>query len=126
MFGTLVMAYTTSGNYTVTLLATNNCSSGLTETGITVVVAPTASFSGSTTSGCGPLVVQFNDQSSGTPNEWSWQFPGGEPNASNEQNPQVTYNLAGTYEVTLTVTNQAGENAFTLTDYITVNPIAVV
>ena len=34
---------------------------------------------------------------------WNWAFEGGTPASSNEQNPVVTYNRAGSYAVTLTV-----------------------
>ena len=46
--------------------------------------------------------VHFKDLSTGATN-WAWTFAGGEPTTSTEQNPVVTYNKAGTYDVTLTV-----------------------
>jgi len=83
-------------------------------------VPPTAAFSGSPTSGTVPLNVSFTDQSSGSPTSWSWTF--GDGGNSTSQNPSHTYNSAGTYSVTLSVSNSAGNDALTKTNYITVNP----
>ncbi|MBP8992933.1 MAG: S8 family serine peptidase [Bacteroidales bacterium] len=50
--------------------------------------------------------VDFNDLSIGTPISWSWEFEGGTPATSTEQNPSgITYPTAGVYAVTLTVTD---------------------
>ncbi|MEO8151387.1 MAG: M43 family zinc metalloprotease [Bacteroidia bacterium] len=42
-----------------------------------------------------------------------WTFPGGTPGTSNLENPTITYNTAGHYDVTLSVTNTAGTNSVT-------------
>jgi hypothetical protein len=39
-----------------------------------------------------------------------------------DQDPTVTYNTAGTYQVTLIASNEGGSDALTKTDFITVNP----
>jgi PKD repeat protein len=67
--------------------------------------------------------VNFVDQSSNAPTAWSWSFPGGTPSASTLQNPSVVYSTAGTYDVTLTAANAAGEDSETRIDYITVAAI---
>ena len=41
---------------------------------------------------------------------WNWEFEGGTPATSTEQNPVVTYNEVGTFDVRLTVTNADGES----------------
>ena len=69
-------------------------------------VAPVAEFTGAPTSGEFPLLVNFTDQSSGTPTSWSWTF--GDGGTSTAQNPSYTYNAVGTYTVTLTVTDDSG------------------
>ncbi len=52
---------------------------------------------------------------------WSWTFPGGEPASSTEENPTITYNNIGTYNVTLTARNRQGnENTKTRASYIEV------
>lgn len=67
--------------------------------------------------------ITFTDQSLGDPNHWSWSFVGGTPDTSNSQNPVVTYNTAGTYKVTLSVSNSYGESSQLVKNaYITVTP----
>ena len=83
-------------------------------------VPPVADFTASDVEGCVPFVVSFTDQSDNNPTSWSWSFPGGSPASSTQQNPTVTYNTAGVYDVTLTVTNSQGSNTLTEQDFITV------
>ena len=64
--------------------------------------------------------VTFTDQSTGSPISWTWNFPGGTPNTSQDQNPLVTYSVPGTYAVTLTAANASNDDTQTKTDYITV------
>ncbi len=82
-------------------------------------VAPVAAFSSDTTSGTAPLTVNFTDQSSGSPTSWSWDF--GDGNVSTAQNPSHTYEVVGTYTVSLTVSNDVGSDTVTQTDYVTVS-----
>jgi PKD repeat protein len=81
---------------------------------------PTAAFTSDTVSVPLAGVVNFTDQSTGGPTSWSWTFEGGTPATSTDQNPSVTYNSAGTFDVSLTVTNPNGSDSETKTDYITV------
>lgn len=115
--------YATDGVYEVTLTATNECGSTTINGQFTVVTMPTAGFSAAETSGCAPLTVQFNNESSANATNFAWSFPGGTPATSSQENPVVTYNTAGTYTVTLTVSNPAGNNTSTQTNFITVNTI---
>ncbi|MFH1687738.1 MAG: PKD domain-containing protein [bacterium] len=82
--------------------------------------APVANFSGSPTSGSEPLNVNFTDLSTGSITSWSWTF--GDGGTSTAQNPLHTYNSAGTYNVSLTVTGPGGSDGETKNGYITVNP----
>ena len=55
-------------------------------------------------------MVHFTDNSwGGQIVSWNWEFEGGTPATSTDQNPTVTYNQTGTYSVRLTVTNSDGE-----------------
>ncbi len=81
---------------------------------------PVAEFTGTPLSGCAPLVVHFQDQSTGNPKFWDWDFGNGQ--LSNIQNPVAVYQIPGTYAVTLVVRNLDGTNAVTKTDYVTVFP----
>jgi len=65
--------------------------------------------------------IDFMDMSIGLPDSWSWSFQGASPSAAYNQNPTgITYNNAGTYDVTLTVENSYGTSTVTLEDYIQV------
>lgn len=97
----------------------------------TVVVStgqtpPVADFSaGATQINIGDS-VQFTDASSGGPDTWSWTFDGGNPASSFDPNPIVIYDSAGTYDVTLSVSNVNGSDSETKTGYIVVtdNPVS--
>jgi PKD repeat protein len=117
-----IHTYAVGGTYTVTLTTTNECGSSTSVKTVVLTAPPVAAFTGSPTSGCGPLTVQFNSTTTGTPATLLWQFPGGTPSSSTASNPTVTYANAGAYSVTLTATNAAGSNTATQTNYITVNP----
>ena len=82
---------------------------------------PEAQFNSNITSGHAPLTVQFNDSSSGTVTSYSWDF--GDGITSSEKNPVHTYTSSGKYNVTLTVTNSAGEDTIIKNDYIQIIPM---
>ena len=65
--------------------------------------------------------VHFMDMSTGNPSTWSWTFEGGTPATSNEQNPVVTYDKAGSYAVTLTVGNGSTTATTTREAYVNVS-----
>jgi len=81
----------------------------------------TANFSANITALCTDNTVDFTDESWGNPTTWAWTFDGGTPGTSSEQNPQdILYTTAGTYTVSLTVTNTGGTSTETKTGYITI------
>ncbi|MEG0992859.1 MAG: PKD domain-containing protein [Bacteroidales bacterium] len=53
-------------------------------------------------------MVHFMDASDGAVT-WEWNFPGGVPATSSEANPVICYKEAGSYAVSLKVTNAQGE-----------------
>lgn len=72
---------------------------------------PVASFTWDPTDPNVGVTVNFTDTSTEGPTAWLWNF--GDPtagllNTSSEQNPFFSYNFAGTYTVTLTVSNSDG------------------
>ena len=81
---------------------------------------PVAEFTGSPTSGPAPLTVAFVDASTGGPATWSWDF--GDGATSGLQTPTHIYPAAGTYSVSLRVTNAGGLGTRTRTGYISVAP----
>jgi subtilisin len=114
--------YTSAGTYTVRLTVSGPKGSD-TETldgYITVgtVQAPVAQFAGSPTSGDAPLTVSFTDQSTGTINNWSWNF--GDGGTSTQASPSHQYTSAGTYTVSLTVSGPGGSDTESKTGYVIV------
>ncbi|HXL14850.1 MAG TPA: PKD domain-containing protein, partial [Methylomirabilota bacterium] len=117
--------YVDAGSYTVSLTVTTSAGQD-TQTKTSYVNAsspifPTALFSGSSTSGPAPLMVQFTDQStsgSSPITSWSWSF--GDGGTSTAQNPGHTYTAAGTYTVSLTVASTSGSDTESKSGYITV------
>ncbi len=103
--------YITPGLYTVTLTVSNGSSTD-TETKvdyIEVFAPPVANFSADDTQGCFPLPVQFNDLSvpgSAPITSWIWDF--GDGTVSTDQNPAHTYPNAGSFNVTLLLTDANG------------------
>lgn len=91
---------------------------GLLASAYQLCAQPVANFSGSPLAGCSPLIVNFQDLSTGGPTSWNWNFGNG--NTSTLQNPIATYFTPGTYTITLTVTNAGGSNTLVRTNYITV------
>jgi subtilisin family serine protease len=70
-------------------------------------------------------VIDFTDLSFGAPTTYSWTFEGGEPAISEEQNPTgITYNEAGTFQVSLTVSDGTNTDTETKTAYIIVGASA--
>ncbi|MBB6461992.1 PKD domain-containing protein [Flammeovirga kamogawensis] len=118
-------AYTTKGNYTVKLTATNatggsskTMSLTVTENEVETEVAPVADFVVSTSAIKVGESVVFTDASTGNIDAYTWDF--GDGNSSTEANPSNTYSEAGTYSVTLTVSNSAGSSEEEKTNLITV------
>ncbi len=69
---------------------------------------PTAEFGVNNTKGCEGSSFVFSDKSFhafADPNtfSYSWTFSGGTPSTSNLKNPTITYNTAGIYDVSLSV-----------------------
>jgi PKD repeat protein len=78
-----------------------------------------ASFESDTVT-CETYQVQYTDMSAGNPTGWYWEFPGGTPDTSREQNPIITYNLAGKYDVSLEVTRGSSSDEVIMEDYLDV------
>jgi PKD repeat protein len=71
---------------------------------------------------CAGGSVSFFDESFFNPTGWNWTFEGGTTPSNLDQNPVVTYATAGTYDVTLEVSDGVSTVSVTLPDYIVVLP----
>ena len=116
--------YTSTGSYTVTLIATD--ANGITDTAeyinyITVVPKPSADFSATTTASClDNNSFSFVNSSTGGAS-YLWDF--GDGTTSTQLNPTHSYSLGGTFTVTLIVTNSFGcTDQKIQNQYITVYP----
>jgi len=115
-----IYTYELIGTYTITLTAINDCGESTITREIAVGAAPLANFSANATAGCVPITVQFIDISQGQRESWSWEFQGGQPATSTEQNPTVTYSDTGFYSVRLVVTNELGQDELVKEEFIQV------
>jgi gliding motility-associated-like protein len=117
----------TTSSYTVTPLTTTTYTLTVTDNigctaqdsvvvTVNICTVPTSTFSASETNFCAGTCISLNDNSTGSPTGWNWQFPGGTPASSSQQNPtNICYNTPGTYTVTLIVNNAFGADTSTLT-----------
>ncbi|MDP8225563.1 MAG: PKD domain-containing protein [Candidatus Lernaella stagnicola] len=84
---------------------------------------PAANFDALPKQGQVPLEVQFADRSEATTycdlTTWAWVFGDGETSAA--QRPKHTYQEPGSYDVSLTVTNDGGSDYVVKSAFITVN-----
>ncbi len=84
-----------------------------------------ASFSTNNQVGCVGDTIQFDDASTGTITDYNWTFVGGNPSTSNLQNPSVTYNSTGTYDVSLTITDVFGTATEMKSEYMVINDLPI-
>lgn len=80
---------------------------------------PVPDFTATTpTSGSVGFSVQFKDLSTNSPTDWLWSF--GDGTTSTVPNPSHVYSSAGTFTVSLRVTNAAGAATATKNGFVTV------
>jgi PKD repeat protein len=76
-------------------------------------VTPTAQFGINNAVVCSGTTANFTDSSLDNPTAWAWDF--GDGSTATTQNASHVFATAGTYTVTLTVSNSAGSNSTTQT-----------
>lgn len=113
-----------SGTYTVLVTNSFGCT-GTDQVDVIVNPLPVAAFTGNNTI-CLGNPITLNDQSvvnTGSIVSWNWTFGNG--GTSSQQNPSVNYTSAGTYNIQLSVTTDAGcQDDIQLTQIINANPVA--
>jgi PKD repeat protein len=104
--------FSKEGTFTVSLTASNAAGSSSRTRTLTVQNGSSAPVAGFTSSAAG-LDVAFTDTSTGPPTRWAWSFgdpASGGANLSTTQNPSHHFSAAGSYTVSLTVTNVFGSS----------------
>lgn len=79
-----------------------------------------AAFSASSTLVCTGETVAFTNLSAGNNLSYVWTFEGGTPSTSTLNNPTVTYNTTGLFDVKLVATNGTVNDSIVRNDYIEV------
>jgi len=102
-----VYTYTTAGNYLLSLTATsaNGCSAQYTHTTTVQVKGPVAAFTPNKYTGCDPLIVSFDNN---TTNGISYIWDFGDGITSTDVNPVHQFTGAGSYFVKLIATDING------------------
>jgi PKD repeat protein len=101
--------YTSPGNYTVTLITedTTGCQSVFSNpVPVEVLDPPVSLFSMSDTSGCAPLTISMQNLSQGNGLTSHWEFGDGTISAALQ--PSHTFQLPGSYFITLITSNASG------------------
>lgn len=105
-----IHTYTREGNYQVTLIAfnENGCSDTLVKSNLIQIQKPVITVSGLPRTGCAPISIAptASVESNEPVVSYRWNF--GDGTTSNLHAPTHTYNTAGNYTVTLTVTTAGG------------------
>jgi len=117
--------YSAPGVYNVTLTVNGPGGPSTYTSQVTIYDKPVISFTGTSTTGCSPLVTQFNatiTPNSPGPVSYTWDF--GDGTTDTNASPTHSYSVAGNYSVSLTVSNGAGCSQYLLKpNYLTVNPL---
>ncbi|MEM1323325.1 MAG: PKD domain-containing protein [Bacteroidota bacterium] len=79
-----------------------------------------ADFGSDLRGGCAPLSIKFFDSSIGDISSWEWEFPGGQPATSNEQNPVVQYDSVGVFDVKLRINSVDSSSVVLKEAYVTI------
>ncbi|MCB8942278.1 MAG: PKD domain-containing protein [Ardenticatenaceae bacterium] len=102
--------YTATGPYTVTLTASNDVGSDAATAVLQVILAPTAAFTTSSPDTLGQTTT-FTNTATGDNLHYLWDF--GDGTTSTDPNPTHTYAATDNYTVTLTVSNEVGNDVAT-------------
>ncbi len=82
-----------------------------------------ADFLATPLSGCPPVVINFKDNSTGSPDSWRWDFGNG--STSNGKDPFATFDTPGSYNIKLVIKNGRGIDSVIKNQYIVVNALPV-
>jgi len=119
-----VVTFNNPGTFGVTLTASNFFGSDLkTVTGYIVVsdaaIQPVADFVASRTVVSTGDIIQLTDLSANSPTSYAWYISNGVQ--FSQANPEISFTESGIYDISLTVTNSAGQDEILRTEYIMVS-----
>lgn len=116
------VTFDSPGTYQILLEVTNSAgtSTKSVEVKVDALQVPVPGISADNTTVFAGNAVGFHDESEFLPKSWEWVFEGGKPEFSTEQNPLVVYNTAGSYYVSLKVSNSIGSASKIWEGFITV------
>lgn len=111
--------YTSAGNYDaiLTVTSSNGCMAKDTQT---IVVSNFQADFILPNVGCIGQPISFQDNSTAGANTWNWSFDG--LGASTDQNPNFTFNTAGTYTIQLSSQNTSSGCSANISKQITIQP----
>ncbi|MBK8955070.1 MAG: PKD domain-containing protein [Saprospiraceae bacterium] len=111
----------TEGRYDVMYVSINACGSDTAFAQVTIGQKPIAGFQVGNNKGCIPYQVQFQNTSTAAATAFKWYFPGGNPSASTDKDPVVTYNAIGSYDVSLVAYNPLFSDSVGVAGFVEVN-----
>lgn len=119
--------YSVPGTYTVTLVVSNGLTSSSAQRTVTVTAppGPIANFTLNPASGTAPLTVRFTNTSTGTITSWAWDFDGDGTTDSTVENPPDRTYAAGTWNVSLSVSDGSGQTSTTVKTVTVSAPVAM-
>ncbi len=117
-------SYADYGTYEIVLYGYNDCGESNATQEIILSLDLTVQFSTiQSTEGCAEYTIDFVDASTGNPTSWNWEFPGGTPSSSTDQNPTITYSSIGTFDVSLNIANDNGTASEQYDNYIIIDDV---
>ncbi|MFN0032668.1 MAG: PKD domain-containing protein [Flavobacteriales bacterium] len=96
--------------YPITLTATNFCGSDTDTDEVVVLPQPVAGFGTNLNEFCSPFMVEFNDISTGLPDDYFWDFGDGTTGSMPEPGSHIYYTdtVPADYTIMLVLSNQCG------------------
>lgn len=100
--------------------ATNIINTGCDSAYISPPCNVVADFIANGTQICLNNIVTFTNKSLNDPISFQWNFPGGNPSTSIDQNPTISYDTIGNFDVSLIVYGSLGSDTLSIPNYVNV------
>ncbi|MBK9272566.1 MAG: PKD domain-containing protein [Saprospiraceae bacterium] len=110
------------GKYNVCLVVKNICGKDTSCQEVEIPNTLTAKFSLQPNVGCAQFKVKFKNASTGA-SSYLWSFPGGNPSASTDFEPEVIYDNTGSYDVVLKAINGLDTMTYEELKYVEVKSV---